>query len=231
MIGFIRVKERDMKRLGVLLLMLMLTFSVTFALGNKNVEPPGSGDSLVSGELQVVGETRQDDAATINRQDNASTIGLQDEAAVDWLGATASAGTAETGGEPPGGKISPAIDNVVTVTIIPLLVLVIGLFWKSFDKNRFTMLLLQLWGLIKDADNFFAFPDAAQKRLIEANGINAAKKLWVAEQAVKSIRQEDVTYLKKKTGSLGNAIELAINIFKTGAGAISLGKKVISVFK
>lgn len=191
-----------MKRLGVMLLMLMLMLSMAFAISGKSGEPPGTIDNV---ELTIENGEGQEKQATLS----------------DVKGGEAS----------PGGKISPAIDNVVTATIIPLVVLVIGLFWKSFDKNRFTMLLLQLWGLIKDADNFFAFPDAAQKRLIEANGINAAKKLWVAEQAVKSIRQEDVAYLKKKTGSLGNAIELAINIFKTGAGAISLGKKVVSVFK
>ena len=217
-----------MKRLGVMLLMLMLMLSMAFAMSGKSGEPPGTVISeqgtVNSVELLETAPTVISEQGTVNSVELLETAPTVNER-------IESAATMGKAGEPPGGKISPAIDNVVTVTIIPLLVLVIGLLRKSFDKNRFTMLLLQLWGLIKDADNFFAFPDAAQKRLIEANGINAAKKLWVAEQAVKSIRQEDVTYLKKKTGSLGNAIELAINIFKTGAGAISLGKKVISVFK
>lgn len=190
-----------MKRLGVMLLMLMLMLSMAFAISGKSGEPPVTIDNV---EL-TIDNGGQEKQATLS----------------DVKGGEAS----------PGGKISPAIDGIVTATIIPLLVLLVGLFWKSFDKNRFTQLLLGLWSLIKDADNFFAFPNAEQKRLIEDNGLNAAKKLWVAEQAVKAFKPEDVSYLKKKTGSIGNAIELAINVFKYGSTVFSVGKKLVNVFK
>lgn len=192
-----------MKRLGLLTLLLLLSFVLLQAVVANNADPPGLG-------LSEAAEAGVDPAAMTTETRSSEIQGGED---------------------PPGGYISPAIDGMVKVTIIPLLVLVLGLFWKGFDKNRFTKLLLQLWGLIKDADNFFTHPNSEMKNMIELSGLNAAKKMWVTEQAVKTINPDDVSYLKKKTGSLGNAIELAINVFKTGAGAIAFGKKVINVFK
>lgn len=197
-----------MKRLGLLMLMLLLSFVLMQAVNAVSGEPPGAVNSE-----QV---TLKSEGLTVNSETFAEESTLSEV----------------KGGEAsPGGHISPAIDGIVTATIIPLLVLLVGLFWRSFDKNRFTQLLLGLWSLIKDADNFFAFPNAEQKRLIEDNGLNAAKKLWVAEQAVKAFKPEDVSYLKKKTGSIGNAIELAINVFKYGSTVFSVGKKLVNVFK
>lgn len=231
-----------MKRLGLTVLMvLLLTFSVLLGMSKKQGEPPGlvsGGNSEAIIQEIPVSQLQQPTSnlpgASVSGMTAGETGMIVNDAGtnnVDKAQEGYSYSEVYPSGEPPGGYISPAIDNVVSVTIIPLLVLVVGLFWKGFDKNRFTKLLLQLWGLIKDADNFFAYPDAAQKRLIEDNGLNAAKKIWVAEQAIKSIDPGDVTYLKKKTGSLGNAIELAINVFKFGGTVFGLGKKVISVFK
>lgn len=197
-----------MKKIGVLLIMLlMLSFVLMQAtlVAGSGGEPPGSAIANESSEVPDLG-------TSINSPNyfDAEKAG---------------------GGEPPGGHISPAIDSMVTVTIIPLLVLIVGLFWKGFDKNRFTKLLLQLWGLIKDADNFFTHPDPQQKRLIDDNGLNAAKKIWVEQQAKREMPASSIEYLKKKTGSLGNAIEMAINVFKFGGTIFGVGKKLVNVFK
>lgn len=121
--------------------------------------------------------------------------------------------------------IPESTDAVVLSIVIPLLVFLLGLWKRNWDKDRFTLLLTKLWGLIKDCDNYFSNPTTQIRSLIDLNGMNAAKKKWVLEQAKIKLSPAEVKALTKKTGSLGNAIELAINVFKFGAAALPwLGK-------
>jgi len=66
---------------------------------------------------------------------------------------------------------------------------------------------------------------------VDTDGENAAKKKWVVKQLNNNMPIGDKAHLIKKTGSLGNAVELAINVFKYGGSIFGIGKKVINALK
>ena len=132
----------------------------------------------------------------------------------------------ETGGSE---HISPGLDNVVLVTIIPLIALIFGIFYKkNYDKDGFNQVLIQLWGIVKDVDNVFSKPGAEEKykKLIDSEGINGAKKLVALAQAQQLIPKKGQSLAKKIAGGLDNALELAITAFKAGAIIVPAAKKI-----
>lgn len=136
-------------------------------------------------------------------------------------------GTREEGS----ANISGTVDTMVSVAIIPLIAIILGLIKKSWDKNRFTTILLKLWGLIKDCDNYFANPGTELKIRIETEGVHKAKKDWVIAEARKTLREPEISLVKKKAGGLGNAVELAITLFKYGGAAASSVGSLVKLFK
>ncbi len=113
--------------------------------------------------------------------------------------------------------ISPHINEntnrLVVTFVIPLLAILFFTIWK-WDQARFTRLLLQIWGVIKDTDNYFANPTGQVKTMIEIDGLNKAKKQYAINKIKETLSPDEVNTVVKKTGTIGNAIELAMTTFK-----------------
>ncbi len=199
---------------------------------------PAAEDKSVAGNPQMY--TNESSQMSTNELDSSLDHPTRQQVDVrgprNWndgeKGGTATAGTVEdvalengTNDEyfPPGyaeakteSTSSPHISesvNTMVITLIPFLALLFFTIWK-WDQARFTRLLLQIWGVVKDTDNFFANPSGAIKNQIDIDGLNVVKKRYAINKIKETLTPDEVNTVVKKTGNIGNAIELAMTTFK-----------------
>lgn len=218
-------------RMFILVFILaMITFSMASVLAGI---PPGAEDrAAYSPTISTLALSKAPKAEPLIIGDAGDPLTADSSAAVEIPSPVIATNNEESpvpADDPGGGStnISDSVDNLVKIALIPLLVFILGLIKVSWDKNRFTLILMKLWGLIKDCDNYFANPGAAERTSMEMLGVNAAKKQWVIDSARKLLSEPERKLVRKKAGGIGNAIEMAFTMFKYGAPIIGGLAKMI----
>ena len=183
----------------ITMMMLMLSFTVaTEAAAKKPTSPPSQQISAV----------------------NDSVVGIAQPTNVIPTAAATTYSPAETS-EPDEGSahISPSLDRFINTYLIPMLVVVFGLFWRKVQKERLTKILFMGYNLWKEVDNMFASTPVINEyqAQIDAKGIFAVKKQKTVELINRNFSQPQLSLATKVAGNIPAFVELINTAFKVGS--------------